>query len=125
MDMLRETFSRFGNSESLVSDNGTQFTSEQFQQFFHANGIKHLRTGPYHPQSNGQAERFVDSLKRGLKKLRYGESSPTLEHLHTFLSVYRSTPNPNTPESTSPAEAFLGRPVRNTLDLLRKPDSVT
>ncbi|XP_055633484.1 uncharacterized protein K02A2.6-like [Toxorhynchites rutilus septentrionalis] len=124
MDMLRETSSRFGNPESLVSDNGTQFTSERFQQFCHANGINHLRTAPYHPQSNGQAERFVDSLKRGLKKLSYGESSPTLEHLHTFLSVYRSTPNPNTPESTSPAEAFLGRPVRNTLDLLRKPDSV-
>ncbi|XP_055623399.1 uncharacterized protein K02A2.6-like [Toxorhynchites rutilus septentrionalis] len=114
IDMLRETFSRFGNPESLVSDNGTQFTSERFQQFCYANGINHLRTAPYHPQSNGQAERYVDSLKRGLKKLSYGESSPTLEHLHTFLSVYRSTPNPNTPESTSPAEAFLGKPYSVT-----------
>ncbi|XP_065079446.1 uncharacterized protein K02A2.6-like [Ochlerotatus camptorhynchus] len=71
--------------------------------------------------SNGQAERFIDSLKRGLKKLAKGEGSPTLEHLQTFLSVYRSIPNRNTPQSTSPAEAFLGRPVRTTLDLLKKP----
>ncbi|XP_062709570.1 uncharacterized protein K02A2.6-like [Aedes albopictus] len=121
LDLLRETFSRFGNPDTLVSDNGTQFTSVQFQQYCRENGITHLRTAPYHPQSNGQAERFVDSLKRGLKKLSKGEGSPTLEHLQTFLSVYRSTPNRNTPQSTSPAEAFLGRPVRTTLDLLKKP----
>ncbi|XP_062699301.1 uncharacterized protein K02A2.6-like, partial [Aedes albopictus] len=121
LDLLRETFSRFGNPNTLVSDNGTQFTSVQFQQYCRENGITHLRTAPYHPQSNGQAERFVDSLKRGLKKLSKGEGSPTLEHLQTFLSVYRSTPNRNTPQSTSPAEAFLGRPVRATLDLLKKP----
>ena len=41
-------------------------------------------------------EHFVDSLKRGLKKLGKGES-PTLHHLQTFHSVYRSTPNRNTP----------------------------
>ncbi|XP_065075471.1 uncharacterized protein K02A2.6-like [Ochlerotatus camptorhynchus] len=76
-------------------------------------------------KSNGQAERFVDSLKRGLKKLAKREGSSTLEHLQTFLSVYRSIPNRNTPHSTSPAEAFLGRPVRTTLDLLKKPVSVT
>nr|XP_049462823.1 uncharacterized protein K02A2.6-like [Anopheles coluzzii] len=106
LDLLRETFSRYGNPDTLVSDNGTQFTSGQFQQFCSENGINHIRTAPYHPQSNGQAERFVDSLKRGLKKLGKGES-PTLQHLQTFLSVYRSTPNRNTPKGTSPAEAFF------------------
>ncbi|XP_052566093.1 uncharacterized protein K02A2.6-like [Culex pipiens pallens] len=125
LDMLRETCSRYGNPDVLVSDNGTQFTSGQFEEFCRANGVTHLRTAPYHPQSNGQAERFVDSLKRGLKKLSEGEGSPTLEHLQTFLSVYRSTPNRNTPNMTSPAEAFLGRPVRTTLDLLKKPVPAT
>ncbi|XP_065075159.1 uncharacterized protein K02A2.6-like [Ochlerotatus camptorhynchus] len=124
-NMLRETFSRYGNPDTLVSDNGTQFTSEQFQQYCRANGFTHLRTAPYHPQSNGQAERFVDSLKRGLKKLAKGEGSATLEHMQTFLSAYRSIPNRNTPQSTSPAEAFLGRPVRTTLGLLKKPVPVT
>ncbi|XP_065084352.1 uncharacterized protein K02A2.6-like [Ochlerotatus camptorhynchus] len=75
--------------------------------------------------SNGQAERFVDSLKHGFKKLAKGEGSATLEHLQTFLSVYRSIPNRKTPQSTSPAGAFLGRPVRTTLDLLKKPVPVT
>lgn len=121
LDILRETFARYGNPETLVSDNGTQFTSEKFQQFVQENGINHMRTAPYHPQSNGQAERFVDSLKRGLKKLSEGESTPTLQHLQTFLFVYRNTPNKCSPQTKTPAELFLGRPARTTLDLLKKP----
>lgn len=48
-----------------------------------------------------------------------------MEHLHTSLSVKLSTPNRNTPNKTSPAEAFLGRPVRTPQDLFKKPDSAT
>ncbi|XP_053691299.1 uncharacterized protein LOC128739825 [Sabethes cyaneus] len=67
----------------------------------------------------------VDFLKRGPKKLIYREGSHMLEHLLTSLLVYRSTPIPFLGKPTSPAEAYSGRPVRNTLDLLRKPDPVT
>ncbi|XP_062700701.1 uncharacterized protein K02A2.6-like [Aedes albopictus] len=121
IELLRETFARYGNPNTLVSDNGTQFTCESFKNFCCINGITHIRTAPYHPQSNGQAERFVDSLKRGLKKLNEGGRPSTPEHLQTFLSVYRSTPNKSSPQMKSPAEVFLGRPVRTTLDLLKKP----
>lgn len=85
LQQVEKIHQRFGNPDILVSDNGTQFTSGQFQMFWCKNGITHIRTAPYHPQSNGQAERFVDSLKRGLKKLGKAEGSPRLEHLHTFL----------------------------------------
>ncbi|XP_055355953.1 uncharacterized protein K02A2.6-like [Paramacrobiotus metropolitanus] len=63
-------FSRYGICAEIVSDNGTQFTSEPFAQFCAQFGIKHIRTPPGHPQSNGQAERFVQTVKDGIAKLR-------------------------------------------------------
>ncbi|XP_054746090.1 uncharacterized protein K02A2.6-like [Anastrepha obliqua] len=93
---LNETLSRYGDCDTLVSDNGTQFTSGAFEQFVTSRGIQHIRTSPYHPQSNGQAERFVDTLKRALKKLKMEGTDS--ENLQTFLQTYRSTPNPNVVE---------------------------
>ncbi|XP_062711752.1 uncharacterized protein K02A2.6-like [Aedes albopictus] len=119
LDILQEIFARFGNPRTLVSDNGTQFVSARFKQFCDENGITHLTIAPYHPQSNGQAERFVDTLKRGLRKLREGGKTTTFQHLQTFLSVYRSTPNRSAPNGKSPAELFLGRTVSTPLDLLK------
>uniref|UniRef100_A0A8D8N962 Uncharacterized protein K02A2.6 n=1 Tax=Culex pipiens TaxID=7175 RepID=A0A8D8N962_CULPI len=73
--MLRSVFARLGMPELLVSDNGTQFTSAEFLEFCTTNGIQHLTTAPFHPQSNGQAERFVDTFKRAVKKIQAGRSS--------------------------------------------------
>ncbi|CAH8670586.1 unnamed protein product [Schistosoma rodhaini] len=60
---LSTLFSCFGAPETLVTDNGSQFAAESFKHFCKANGITHFRSPPYHPQSNGQAERFVDTFK--------------------------------------------------------------
>ncbi|XP_055632916.1 uncharacterized protein K02A2.6-like [Toxorhynchites rutilus septentrionalis] len=115
---LRECFARFGIPTVIVSDNGSQFTSAEFRDFCEEFGIVHFRTAPYHPQSNGQAERFVDTLKRSLKKIVDGGERSTLTALQTFLYVYRSTPSAVL-SGQSPAEVMLGRKMRTTLDLLR------
>ncbi|XP_058456870.1 uncharacterized protein LOC131434234 [Malaya genurostris] len=74
---------------TLVSDNGTQFTSVEFANFCALNGIEHVTTAPFHPQSNGQVERFVDTFKRAVKKIQEGRGS-IAEALDTFLLTYRT-----------------------------------
>jgi transposase InsO family protein len=49
--------------EELVSDIGPQFISSEFAQFMISNGIKHTLVAPYHPASNGAAERTVRLVK--------------------------------------------------------------
>lgn len=114
---LRQLFSRFGVPDILVSDNGTQFTSSIFSDFCNRFGVKHVRSPPYHPQSNGQAERFVDTFKRALLKAR-GEGK-IKEILDDFLLVYRTTPNPSAPNKLSPAEIMFGRKVKTALDAIK------
>lgn len=113
---LDEFFSRYGLPELVVSDNGPQFTSTEMQQYLQENGIEHLTTAYYQPHSNGQVERFVDTFKRSMNKLKEGKDKTPLE---TFLRYYRATPNRNVKDNLSPAEAFLGRKLKIDLDLLR------
>ncbi|CAH8499886.1 unnamed protein product [Dicrocoelium dendriticum] len=114
--VLGTLFSHHGIPEILVTDNGSQFTSYQFAEYCSQVGITHLRTPPFHPQSNGQAERFVDTFKRTLVKMR-GEGT-TQEILDIFLLMYRSTPNPQVPNNASPSEALMGRKIRTVNSLL-------
>ncbi|BHF72892.1 hypothetical protein SprV_0401596300 [Sparganum proliferum] len=113
---LRRIFSRHGLPEVLVSDNDTQFTSSIFEDFCRQHNNQHLRSPPYHPQSNGQAECFVDTFKRALLKAR-GEGT-TDEIVQAFLFSYRTTPNPASPGGVSPAEALMGRKLRTTFHAL-------
>ena len=56
IETLRSIFSHFGLPEQLVSDNGWQFTFNEFAEFMKGNKIKHILSFPYHPTSNGLAE---------------------------------------------------------------------
>ena len=112
---LRTVFARYGCPEEIVSDNGPQFTSTDFGSFLEANGIRHRRTAPYHPATNGLAERFVQSFKRAVAA---GSSSDPVQAVaDKFLLCYRNTPHPTTGEP--PAVLLLGRMLRTRLDLLR------
>ena len=119
IEALRSMFARFGLPEQLVSDNGPQFTSTEFAQFMKGNHIKHILCSPYHPSSNGLAERFVQTFKRSM---RAGEQDGrSLQHrLSEFLLTYRTSTHATT--DTSPSELFLNRKLRTRFDLL-KPDT--
>ena len=112
---LRRLFAAYGLPEQLVSDNGPQFVSDEFQEFLKKNRVKHLRSAPYHPSTNGLAERFVGTLKRALRASAF--SGMTLhQQLMNFLLTYRTTPHAST--GVSPASLFLNRHVRTRLDMI-------
>lgn len=118
---LRELFARFGSPECIVSDNGTQFVAAETKQFFEEEGILHIRSAPFHPQSNGQAERFVDSVKRALTKAEGENSVHTV--LQKYLQAYRSTHNPAL-GNTSPAKMMFGRDIRTIISLVKEQPAV-
>lgn len=121
IEVLRNLFAAHGLPEEVVSDNGPQFASSEFKQFLAKNGIKQTLVPPYHPASNGAAERSVQILKRALVKQvleASGQPSITLQHrLSNFLLMYRVTPH--TVTGRSPAELFLKREIRTRFSLLR------
>jgi transposase InsO family protein len=112
--LLRHVFATHGLPEVLVSDNGPCFASDEFGSFCTANGIRHLRTAPYHPASNGLAERAVQTVKQGLLKQQGDDIHIRLDR---FLLNYRRTPQSTT--NTTPAELLFCRAIRTRLDWLR------
>ena len=64
INALRYLFSSYGLPVEIVSDNGPQFVSEEFEIFLKENGVRHIRSAPYHPASNGEAERAVRTFNR-------------------------------------------------------------
>ena len=110
---LRDVFARFGLPERIVTDNAPNLVSTEFSHFLKQNGIKQTTSAPYHPASNGLAERAVKIFKNGMKKMTEGSLR---QKLARFLFSYRITPQSTT--GVSPAELLMGRKLRSVLDLL-------
>ena len=96
-------FSHFSTLKTLVSDNGIQFTGREFKDFCTSLSIDYIMTSVYHPRSNGQVERFMDTDERSIQK---------------FLVVYRIMPNPNTDSGLSPAKLIFARKIWSVFDRL-------
>jgi hypothetical protein len=117
IEQLRSIFATHGLPKVFVTDNGPRFTSAEFAQFMTTNGIRHVTSSPYHPASNGLAERAVQVFKESMKRQPTSDSIDN--RLSKFLLWYRLTPHSTT--GVAPAELLMGRRPRSVLDLL-KPD---
>ena len=112
---LMQIFSTHGLPERVVSDNGPQFCSQEFKNFLDVNGIHHTFSAPYHPATNGEAERFVQTFKHNMK-CRQANSANISTCIHKFLLAYRTTPHTTT--GISPSNLLMGRRIRSKLDLI-------
>ena len=104
---MKSIFARHGIPELVVSDNGPQYSCEAFSEFASEYQFQHVTSSPLYPQSNGEAERAVKTIKGLLKK----ESDPYLA-----LLSYRATP---LQIGYSPSELLMGRKLRTTVPTTR------
>ena len=104
---LKSMFARQVVCEILVTDNGPQFAAGSFTTFAANYGFQHVTSSPKFPQSNGEAERAVQTIKNLLTKA---------EDPYLALLAYRSTPLHN---GFSPAQLLMGRRLRTTVPTLR------
>ena len=92
--VLEDIFATFGFPKELVSDNGPPFNSYEFKNFLKNRGIVLTHSPPYHPQSNGSAERAVQTTKSVLRKFLYDfkDNFQIDKAVSTFLLNNRNTP---------------------------------
>ena len=69
---LHHMFATHGVPDTIVSDNASSFTSEQFAMFCSRNNINHVKSAPFHLASNGFADWAVQSFKTKLKYTKIG-----------------------------------------------------
>ena len=114
---LNNNFRKFGLAESLISDNGPCFKSEKFNRFCDEFEIKHRTSSPYYHQSNGRAERAIQTIKQIFKKCQ------TENEITMALIAYHDTPVSS--DLPSPAELFFNRRINTRLGLMYQPTTLS
>lgn len=114
IELLDLSLSCEGLPEVLVTDNGPQFVSQQFENYLKEKGIRHVLSSNYYPKYNGQIECLNSVLKVYIQVARLEGKDPA-KSITEFLSSYRVTSHAVTGRSS----AFLlhGRPPRSKIDI--------
>ncbi|KAL7873908.1 hypothetical protein SRHO_G00048780 [Serrasalmus rhombeus] len=118
---LKSQFARHGIPDIVISDNGPQFISREFQTFATQWEFCHKTTSPHHAQSNGMAERGVQTVKLLLKKAKADGKDP-------YLSLLNLRNTPLEDLGASPAQLLMGRRTKTRLPTppqLLEPRTVT
>ena len=108
---LKAQFARYGLPSALVSDNGPQFSCDEFRDFALKYDFEHKTSSPHYPKSNGVAESAVKTAKRLLVKAVGSGNDPylaILDHRNTNMQDI----------DFSPAQSSLGRRTRTLLPML-------
>ena len=111
-------FSRVGVPSEILTDQGSNFTSQLLTEIYRMLHVHPIRTTPYHPQTDGLVERFNKTLKSMLRKYATKEGKDWDKFIPYLLFAYREVPQAST--GFSPFELLYGRSVRGPLDIVRE-----
>lgn len=111
-------FSMMGIPKEILSDMGTQFTSNVMKEVGRLLSFKQLVTTPYHPACNGLVEKFNGTLKSMLRKMCSERPKDWDRYLPALLFAYREVPQEST--KFSPFELMFGRTVRGPMMVLKE-----
>ena len=120
--LMKNWFNLYGYPKKLLSDRGSQFTSELFKQICALNGVKKLYTSAYHPQTDGMVERLHRWIKEKLKLIAVerGLDFRNRNDWDVWISdiefVYNSTPT--RAHGLAPFELIYGRNLNHMSDVL-------
>uniref|UniRef100_A0A3P9LY71 Gypsy retrotransposon integrase-like protein 1 n=1 Tax=Oryzias latipes TaxID=8090 RepID=A0A3P9LY71_ORYLA len=118
VNCLIQLFSRVGIPCEIITDQGTNFTSNLLKDVYRLLGIRGVKTSPYHPQTDGLVERFNKTLKSMLRKFVNDTGSDWDQWLPFLMFAYREVPQAST--GFSPFQLMYGHPVRGPLDVLKE-----
>lgn len=110
IEKLTSVFASLGIPNLLVSDNGPSLVSDMVEKFCLKNGIKHITSPPYHPESNGTVENAVRVFKEKYNKICLDPNNAKLsidEKVAKMLYYYRISIHSLTRKS--PYELMYGR----------------
>lgn len=110
IENLKSWFATHGIPAKLESDNGPQYTSHEFKKFSAEWDFEHITSSPKYPQSNGLAERFVQTAKNMLRKCAIDNSDIKLALLN-----YRNTPRNEA--LGSPSQRLMSRTTRSLIPI--------
>ena len=117
-EALLNMYSRVGVPEEVLSDLGTQFTSDCMKEVSKFLSIKRLSTSPYHPVCNGLVEKFNGNLKRMLRRLCHEQPHQWHCFINPLFFAYRETWQEAT--GFSPFELLYGKTVRGPIQILKE-----
>ena len=108
IERMKEIFCRHGIPKIVMSDNGPQFTSQEYKIFSDRYNFTRMYSSPMYPCSNGQAERSVQTIKQLIKKTRADNKD-----INIALLAYRNTKLYGV--GSSPAQLLMSRVLRSKI----------
>ena len=117
-EALIDVFSRVGVPREMLTDQGSQFTSEVMKEVSRLLSLKQITTTPYHPMCNGLVEKFNGTLKQMLRRMCAERPKDWDKYLNALLFAYREVPQESM--GFSPFELLYGHGVRGPMKILKE-----
>ncbi|XP_052710767.1 uncharacterized protein LOC128185133 [Crassostrea angulata] len=117
-EALVDVFSHVGVPREILTDQGTQFTSDVMKEVSRLLSLKRITTTPYHPMCNGLVEKFNGTLKQMLKRMCAERPKDWDKYLSALLFAYREVPQESL--GFSPFELLYGHTVGGPMKILKE-----